>query len=307
MKIATTTGDFSPYVPTDAERIKELHRAGFRYIDLNMYSFTPKSVYMQEGWQDEVKRLKELADELGMTFVQAHSQGGNPLSEDPAYMEFLLAATLRSVEICAMLGIKNTVVHSGSALGMGKEEWFERNKAFYCQLFPMAERCGVNILCENSTKSNMKERYFINSGKDMRAFIDYVGHPLFHGCWDTGHANCEGSQYEEIMKLGKELYAIHYNDNHGLKDDHVAPFIGRLNHDEVINALIDVGFSGYFTLECDSTLVRYNQWTGKRRRFESDKIFLKLSEPQLFMQRHIEAMMYDTAKWMLQVYGLFEE
>jgi sugar phosphate isomerase/epimerase len=109
------------------------------------------------------------------------------------------------------------------------------------------------------------------------------------------------------MAIGDELYAIHYNDNHGLKDDHVAPFLGRLNHDEVINALIDVGFKGYFTLESDSSLIKYNCWTGKRRRFENGGKPLPLSEPQLFMQRHIEAMMYDTAKWMLEEYGIFDE
>ena len=54
MKIATTTGDFKKFCKTDTERITELHRAGFKYIDLNMYSFTPDSVYMQDGWRDEV-------------------------------------------------------------------------------------------------------------------------------------------------------------------------------------------------------------------------------------------------------------
>ena len=32
----------------------------------------------------------------------------------------------------------------------------------------------------------------------------------------------------------------------------------------------------------------------------------RIREPQLFMQRHIEALMYDTAKWMLESYGVFE-
>ena len=304
MKIATTTGDFTVFCANDEERIRELHRAGFRYIDLNMYTFTPKCEYMQDNWQDAVKRIKELADELGMTFVQAHSQGGNPLSSDPKYVDFLLKATLRSIEICGMLGIKNTVVHNGRAPGVSKEEWFRLNKAFYEKLFPTMEKCGVNVLCENSTKANMGDQYFINSGRDMREFIEYVDHPMIHGCWDTGHANCEGSQYDEIMAVGEHLYAIHYNDNHGYRDDHVAPFLGRLNHDEVINALIDVNFKGYFTLECDSSLIKYNQWTGQRRRYDKAA---KLREPQLFMQRHIEAMMYETAEWMLKEYGIFDE
>ena len=307
MKIATTTADFAFYCKTDEERIRELHRAGFRYIDFSMYSFKPDSPYMQENWRDEVQKIKELAKSLGMSFVQAHSQGGNPLSENEAEVDFLLKATLRSIEICQLLGIKNTVVHNGVAKGISKEEWFLKNKAFYQKLFPTMERCGVNVLCENSTRVNMGECYFINTGGDMREFVEYVGHPMIHACWDTGHANCEGSQYDEIMALGDELYAIHYNDNHGAKDDHVAPFLGRLNHDEVMCALIDVGFGGYFTLECDTSLVTYNLWTEPRRHFDGGARELKLCEPQLFMQRHIESMMYATAKWMLDSYGIFEE
>ena len=304
MKIATTTGDFSRYCKNDSEKIRELHKAGFRYIDLNMYTFTPDCVYMNEGWEKEVEKIKDLADELGMEFVQAHSQGGNPLSDDPQKLDFLLDATIRSIEICGMLGIKNTVVHNGMKKGITKEQWFELNRDFYSKLFPTMERCGVNVLCENSTSKNMGESYFINSGKDMYDFIKFVDHPMIHGCWDTGHANCEGNQYDEIMAVKDELYAIHYNDNRGGGDEHVAPFMGTLNHDEVINALIDVGYKGYFTLECDSSLRNYNCWQGKRKRFEKSDL---LREPLLFMQRHIEAMMYDTAKYMLEAYKLFEE
>ena len=304
MKIATTTSDFNRFCKTDAEKIRELHRAGFRYIDFSMYQFTPDCVYMQENWRDEVQKLKDLAQELGMQFVQAHSQGGNPLSEDKAHVDFLLKATIRSIEICQMLGIKNTVVHNGYEQGISKEEWFVKNKAFYEKLFPVMEQTGVNVLCENSTRLNMPNRYFINTGKDMREFIEYVKHPQIHGCWDTGHANCEGHQYDDIMAVGEHLYAIHYNDNHGTADQHIAPFLGTMNHDEIMHALIDVGFKGYFTFECELSLRRYHDNTGWRRQFDKDT---RLAEPQLFMQRHIEKMMYETAEWILASYQLLEK
>lgn len=304
MKIATTTGDFTDYCKTDEERIRELHRAGFKYIDLSMYAFTPDCVYMQGNWREEVQKIKLLANELGMEFVQAHSQGGNPLSDDKSHVDFLLKATIRSIEICEILGIKNTVVHNGVRQGLTKEEWFVANKAFYEQLFPTMERCGVNVLCENSTKANTGDMYFINTGKDMREFIKYVNHPQIHACWDTGHGNCDGGQYDEIMAIGDELYAIHYNDNFGLKDEHVALFCGTLNHDEVMHALIDVGYKGYFTLECDSPLRKYKHWTGWRRQYDKD---IRLSEPQLFMQQHIEKMLYEISEWILSSYDLLEE
>ena len=147
MKIATTTGDFGFYCSTDEARIRELHRAGFRYIDLNMYRFTPDCAYMQDDWRGAARKLKDHADSLGMQFVQAHSQGGNPLSEDEAHVNFLVDATVRSIEICQILGIKNTVVHSGSAQDITKEQWFEINRKFYQKLFPAMECCGVNVLC----------------------------------------------------------------------------------------------------------------------------------------------------------------
>lgn len=304
MKIATTTGDFDRYCKDDESRIRELHRAGFRYIDLSMYSFTFDSTYMQTDWKKETDRLKRVAEELGMTFVQAHSQGGNPLSKDTTEVDFIVDATIRSIEICKELGIKNTVVHCGYRKGIGKEESFALNKTFYQKLFPAMEACGVNVLIENSTKANMGDMYFVNSGKDMREFVEYVGHPQLHCCWDTGHGNCEGSQYQHILDLGKELYAIHYNDNHGFKDEHLIPFLGTLNHDEIMHALIDVGFEGYFTLECSSCLIPKRWWLGGRKPFERDN---RLAEPQLFMQRKLEELMYQTAEYILSAYKVLEK
>ncbi len=89
MKIATTTSDFTRFCQNDSERIQELYRAGFRYIDLDMYNFTPESPYMSKSWRDEAEKIRQTADKLGMKFVQAHSQGGNPLSEDTAHTDFL--------------------------------------------------------------------------------------------------------------------------------------------------------------------------------------------------------------------------
>ena len=303
MKIATSTGDFKLYCKDDVSRIAELHRAGFRYIDMEMYTFTPDCPYMQSDWKREIEKLKSFAENLEMKFVQAHSQGGNPLSDDKAHVDFIVAATIRSIEICKELGIKNTVVHSGFAKGISKDEAFERNKKFYQRLFPAMEECGVNVLIENSTKANMGDMYFVNTGKDMREFLEYVGHPQLHACWDTGHGNCEGGQYQHILDLGKELFAIHYNDNHGFKDEHLIPFLGTLNHDEIMHALIDVNYQGYFTLESVSCLIPKIYWLGGRRSFDK---YSRLAEPQLFMQRKLEELSYQTAEYILREYNIFE-
>ena len=189
--------------------------------------------------------------------------------------------------------------------GISKQEFFELNKQFYQNFFPIMEKTGVNVLCENSTKYNMPNMHYLYTGQDMLDFIKYVNHPQVHACWDTGHANCEGPQYKEIITLGKELYAIHYHDNRGKWDDHLVPYMGRMSNDEVLTALVDVGFNGYFTLETCISLFKYSYWDKKRINglVGEEKVY----EPQLFMQRHIEKLSYDTAVWMLKTYGIYEE
>lgn len=188
--IATTTSDLygKAGYETDEKIIRGLHEAGFKYIDFSMYYFTEDSVYMQDGWEMEVSNLKAVADELDMEFVQAHSVGTNPLSDIADEAEFVVEATIRSIEICEMLGIENIVVHAGWKDGVSKQTWFNENKAFYDKLLPTAQECGVNVLCENSTRKNMGDRYYLYTGSEMREFIEFVNHPNFHGCWDTGHA-----------------------------------------------------------------------------------------------------------------------
>lgn len=304
MKLATTTGDFDRFLTTYRERIDAVIDAGFKYIDLSLYTINKDDELLLSGdWKDNAKRVKEYTLKKGASFVQAHSPGGNPIAADAA-AQTLTEATIRSIDICGVLGIPNIVVHAGMLRGISKQESFEKNRDFFRKLFPAMERNSVNVLCENSTRKNMGDMYFTNSGKDMKEFVKYVDHPLFHACWDTGHGNCEGNQYDDILTIGDDLFAVHINDNTGRGDEHLLPYIGTLNMDEVMHALIDVNYKGVFTFEAGSSLRSSICWQGHRREFERDS---RLREPQLFMQKHLEKLMYDMGKYILKAYDCFEE
>lgn len=315
MKLATTTGDFALFTPSHAERLRHVYDAGFRYVDLSMYDdFGGDSPFFAPGWRDYTQHLGEFAENLGVTFVQAHSPGGNPLRYDES-RQVLLDATIRSIEVCGILGIPNTVVHAGVMNGIGKEEYFERNLEFYRQLFPIMEKTGVRVLAENSAHAIMGERFYFYTGTDMREFIEYAGHPLLGVCWDTGHANMEGNQYKEILSLGDTLKAVHINDNRGKMDEHTIPYFGTVSMDEVMQALLDVHFDGYFTFECDSKLRAAECWIGNRRRMtdarpgepQSITPDNRLAEPPLVLAKKSEELLYLCGKYILDSYHCFEE
>ena len=46
------------------------------------------------------------------------------------------------------------------------------NKLFFEKLFPAMERNNVNVLCENSTRKNMGDIYFTNSGSEIKEFVE---------------------------------------------------------------------------------------------------------------------------------------
>ena len=303
LKIATTTGDFggsSGNLADDKAKLDKLHAAGFKYVDLSMYSFTAGCDYMQADWSDKIAELKDYADSLGMTFVQAHSQGGNALDE--GQYDTLVAYTLRQIEICGQLGIENIVVHPGFKSGYTKQQWFDGNKVFFDALLVKAAECGVNVLCENSTSKNLGSIYWANSGSDMREFIEYVNNPYFHACWDTGHGNCEGPQYDDILALGDELYAIHFNDNMGNGDFHLIPYYGTLDCDIVIRALNNIGYTGYFTFECDGGNRTNGSWYGP-----NDLSALSGNDPSDLTREQQERLLYEIGEYLLISYDMFAE
>ena len=305
MKLATTTGDFGRFYSDNESKIRALYRAGFRHLDLSLYrDADPKSVFMQDGWEREVDRLRQVADELGMDFVQSHAPGGNPLKFG-AEWDLLLAATRRSLEICALLGIPNTVVHLGWASDLPYEDkaaedaYFERNMTFIRGLIPTMEKTGVMVLVENTTHANMGQSWYLYTGAEMKDFLRYAAHPLLGACWDTGHANVEGHQYADLTALGEDLCAIHFNDNRGGGDEHVIPYLGTMSVDEVMCGLRDIGYRGVFTFECDSSARPADYWQGNRRRWREERI----AEPPLAFQEALERALYVCGESILTAYG----
>lgn len=302
MKLATTTGDFERFTPDHLERIKYVKEAGFKYIDLSLYSEAENdALLLSDNWEREADRLGNYAEKEGLEFVQSHATGLNPLGGEEDF-EFAVQRTIRCIEICGALNIPNTVVHPGRDKNVTKEEWFGKNKSFFERLFPAMEKYNVNVLHENTSNANIPW-YFPKTGAEMKEFSEYVNHPLFHSCWDTGHANIEGNQYDEILAVGDDLYAVHINDNRGGGDEHIIPYLGTLNMDEVMTALKNVNFKGTFTLEAGSSLRPKKYWQGNRRDFEKDT---RLAEPPLSLQKELESFMYKVGEYILTSYGEFE-
>lgn len=303
MKIATTIGEVFGYINSFEEAVRFYEGTGFRYLDCSFYgALNPESpsYLMDDHWRDRVLAAKAAADELGFTFVQAHAPCCELRGEG---MEEGLEATIRSIEACGMLGIKNMVIHSGCWADFkypdGQEANHKANEPFMRGLIPAMEKYDVRILFENTTmKHTGGGNYFPIYGADLNAFVDFMGHPLFGACWDVGHAHMDGIDHQkEINTMGKNLLAIHVHDNDGRKDFHTAPFCGSMDYDSLMRGLIDIDYKGYFTLETDG-FFKFN-----RLKVEGDR----LKRPSAELKKQALKLQYNLTKFILEAYGLYEE
>lgn len=299
MKLCTTTEDFSGYYTDDLHKLREVAAAGFHCVDLSMYN-NEAAAYMHDGWREDIKKLKGEADSLGVAFAQAHSPAFETLEtlspkENP---EEKTRQTIRSIEICGELGIPVTVVHAGVKRNTPQEETFRLNKEFYNRLLPTMEKTGVTVLVENVGIGDNNGRFYMNSAQRLVEFMEYMNHPLFGICWDIGHANVFGKQHDEIIKLGKYLKAIHYNDNDRVKDLHTAPFLSTLDNDDAMRGLVDANFRGPFTFEATGKIQHKLKAFGRDSGSPADS---------LPVARAYEKALYETGKYLLSSYGVFEE
>ena len=301
MFLATTTGDFNTYFPelsASKKKIQLLHKCGFKYIDLSMYRFEPDSPFYCDGWERYVDELAEEAQRLGMTFVQAHSLDITTVPGE--LQDKQKECFFRQLDICKRLGIPSTVIHASTAVKENQEQFIARNKLFYSELLKEAEKREFNVLTENTCAIN-NPFYYILTANDFYLLNEALNkHPLFGICWDIGHAHIQNvNQYEQITELKDRLKAIHIHDNMGNNDTHAVPYLGTIAYDEIINALIDNGFKGAFTMDACSSF----RPTICRKSFGDDRLI----SPPLDLQVKMEEILFLCGKHLLEAYNLFEE
>jgi len=318
MKLATTTADFRSHSDRLSDLVEFFDGTGFRFLDADFYkSIYPGSPFLDSRWGKWVLDAGETACARNIHFCQAHAPDGNLHASGEAFDVFL-AATIRSIEACAKLGIPHIVTHQqdigGYPSGDNHRLNLRRNRDFFVRLFPAMEKTGVHVLLENSCDRHAptKEqniRHFPSTAAELLELAEYIDHPLLQICWDTGHANIQGvDQYQSIVELGDRLRAVHIADNYGDMDSHVAPFQGTTNLDAVMQGLLDVRYRGYFTFESNNILRNGAVWPNYRREWNNrgEKV-TRLFDVPLALRRQAVTLLYQIGKHILTEYGCFEE
>ena len=289
------------------EYYRHIRACGFRYVDYNFYEFlgTDSSRFMGEDWREQAEITLDALKSADVTPVICHAPKGEPALDT----EGILRRTARAAECCRVMGIDRMVYHPGGLKGMTRAEYLDFNVSYVRRLIPTLEKTGVNLLLENVGRWD--EPFYDHDADEMLDLIERVDHPLYHACLDTGHLSlADGEAYQTIIALGDHLMGLHIQDNYGSmsvqmldkpwrQDLHLPPLTGRVDFDEVMQGLTEIGYDGAFNIELEAPRA-YD----KANRFAPEPRLRTVSVP---LAEDFYRWVYSIAEYMLKSYGLSAE
>ena len=263
MKISTEIASIARVVGEE-KAIEYCAKAGFDAWDFSMFSmcgydYEKKCVIHTNhplSGSDYLKyaaKLKKIGLDNGIVCNQSHA----PF---PTYCDEVRSYYKRAIECTAEAGGEICVIHPDNF------KTAEENAEIYFELLPFAKECNVKIATENmwawDNEKNQATFSACATPEDFNAHLDAVNDEYLTACLDIGHAEMKGigtSAVEMIKALGSRLSALHIHDNDKWHDSHQIPFSMNVDFAEIVKALKEVNYKGYFTLEAEQYMTAFTK------------------------------------------------
>ncbi len=231
-------------------------QAGYRVMDMNFYDCTTfRLPFVSEYWKEWIYGIRTLAEETGVEFSQAHSNFYNFCDPGTKEKEFLDAMVFRSIECAAILGVKWIVIHAGTDFQSPTpvRDSKRKNVEYLKPVIEWAAKQGVGLAIENLWDYNIAPlKRYTASAEELADLADTLSREYDNVgiCWDFEHANImKQAQVPALELIGDRLKATHVSDNIGIENDHILPFCGYTDWEEIMKALKKIGYTGDFTYE----------------------------------------------------------
>lgn len=282
MKTSTEIGSIMRFCGEE-KAIEAVARAGFDAWDFSLFDMIDydwdtgvmrrgRQATASDGYLAYARHLKQVGLDNGIVCNQSHAPFPSLWPNVKDYLK-------RALECTAEAGGECCIIHPMN------EASVEKNTEMYNDLLPFAKACGVRIATENMWCWNDEENHARSAAcsdpSSFNAHLDAVNDMFFVACLDIGHAEMFGlgtNAPQMIRALGSRLFALHIHDNNLHDDCHWLPGYGKIEYDAVLNALKDVDYKGYFTLEANAHLDNCNEFDYQDKITEMSRVARNLAD-----------------------------
>ncbi len=269
-----TAAVLDKYGPDEGFRV--LREAGFDGVDFNIVDEALPGSKIGRGELDSIydksdeeifeyfRPYKEAAEKYGVSFCQAHAPFPSWIKGKPETNEYMIHVFEKCLMVCNYVGCPYLIVHPFFAAYndtlLPEDEW-KLNIESYSRLIPAIKKYGVTVCLENMFTASRRKVYaaICQNPDEANRYIDTLneiaGEKCFAFCLDTGHALLVGNDiYTVIRKLGHRIETLHIHDNDAWDDQHIAPYMGRLDWNRFIKGLKEIGYQHDLSFETVNAL-----------------------------------------------------
>lgn len=248
------------------EGYQMLRKAGITHCDFGMGRFFDKNklALLDESLEKVLAAAEPYragAKKYGITISQTHAPFPCWEPERDIMHERMIAVTEKCIALTAFMDSRYCVVHPAHTTKAEDrlspaQEW-EINKEFYTALIPSLKKYHVVCCLENMIHKYQGQFYMGSACSDAHEAARWIdelnaiaGEEVFGFCFDTGHAHVSRlNQRHFLSTMGKRTKVLHVHDNAGHTDQHLAPFMGNIDWNQVILGLQDAGYEGEMFFE----------------------------------------------------------
>jgi D-psicose/D-tagatose/L-ribulose 3-epimerase len=219
--------------------LTKLKQAGFDGVELPLF----------EGDEAHYKRIAQELKNLGLgcTAVTICTPEANPVSPDPSVRKKASERISWAINMTGVLGGTALAGPYHSALGAftGQGPTPDEKKRAAEVLRGAAEQAKMHNVLLTIEYLNRFECYFLTTAIDARALVKQVNHPSFRMMYDTFHAHIEEKNVAQtILGAADSIGHVHISEN-----DRGTPGTGQVNWKETFQALKQMKYDGWLTIE----------------------------------------------------------
>ena len=227
-ELAVVVGNYNE--DTDViKTIDAIKEAGFKNVFIQWYD---------KEWEISQEEQLKYIRKSGLNVIFAHLgyQNMNDIWVECEEGEALVERYKNDIKVCKENNISLVIMHltRKSTAPKYNEIGLERIR----KIVDYAKELGVKVAFENTKIKGYLEYIFDNIKNDNIGI-----------CYDAGHCHAHFDDEFNYEFFKNKVFAVHLHDNHGELDEHLLPFDGTINWENVMRKLKECDFKGYITLE----------------------------------------------------------
>lgn len=245
-----------------------VNEAGFKLVDLSAERLDLQSA----------EEIFEYLKSKGMKANQTHA----PFNRYAGVSYDIFASDLMdAIKVTHAAGAKIMVVHGDEfdfkSMTYSKTAAMEFNYKLFYPVVEYAAAHGIKVAFECLFEDNASKPRLCSEIEDLTELVEKYDDKSVGICWDFGHAFVQHKEKhtEKLRLAGKKIISTHVHDNYYEKDLHLFPYLGKIEWEEVMETIREIGYAGDWTYE-----------------FVYDRI------PEVFLPDYLK-LLYKTGKYMI--------